>query len=576
MKIKKIGPKKKNEYSLQTTKKGKQKNGWTFWENWQLKWYRYFSTFGLTKHFVWNIRKIYEIMRPASEKNIILNTMKVLEGCFFVSFGLLLFASTLKGASIYIYLIVFSLIFILSGQVISTSLWKEEYRLLVQLEKYLGDVRHYYHIGGLVEDAVYDSLEEAPYEISLHMQKIYDVLLAKEEEETEKYKEIAPNKFFKTFMALCQITMEYGDTIWEEKSLFLTNLNYLRNEIHIELLKRDKIQYTFSGLIIVTILPVFFLKAIEDWSTSNLPELESYYHGRYGILVSVSIFLVTIFTYLLIQTLKEEKKVIKTEHWILKKIIQISWVKKYLEMYFFYYPGKIHSLERLLRNSGNQLSVGEFLVQKVLLFLGGLVGSVAVFFNVSMIEEGFYWYYWIFSVLIAIIVCYAPQFILEIKRYFLKSMMEDEVMQFQTIILMLMYIPRMNVEIILEWLENFSDIFKASIMECVDLYFVDHERALAELKEKEPFPSLVRIAEDLQACDQVGIVPAFDEIAGQRSYFMEKRKQDNEIQIANKGAIGKAVAYVPMILVIGLYLIVPFVLESLSQLGGYMLEMELF
>ncbi len=560
---------------METTKQ-KRRSIWNLWENLQLLLYSYFSTFGLTKHFVWNIRKIYEIMRPTSEKSIILNTMKVLEGCFCVLLGLLLFASTLKGASIYIYLIIFSLAFILSGQIISGSLWREEYRLLVQLEKYLGDVRHYYHIGGLVEDAVYDSLEEAPYEISLHMQKIYDVLIAKEEEEVEKYKEIAPNKFFKTFMALCQITMEYGDTIWEEKSLFLTNLNHLRNEIHIELLKRDKIQYTFSGLVIVTILPVFFLKAIEDWSMSNLPELESYYHGQYGILVSVAIFLVTIFTYILIQALKEEKKVIKTEHWILKKVIQISWVKKCLEMYFFYYPGKTYSLERLLRNSGNELSVGEFLVQKVLLFIGSMIGSIAIFLNIAIIEKNFYWYYWSFSVLISIMICYTPQFILEIKRYFLKSMMEDEVMQFQTIILMLMYIPRMNVEIILEWLENFSDIFKASIMECVDLYFVDHERALVELKEKEPFPSLVRIAEDLQACDQVGIVAAFDEIAGQRSYFMEKRKQDNEIQISNKGAIGKAVAYVPMILVIGLYLIVPFVLESLSQLSGYMMEMELF
>ncbi len=552
------------------------KKVWSLWENWQLKFYRYLSNFPLTKHFVWNIRKIYEIMRPASEKNIILNTMKVLETCIFLSLGLLGFATTLKGASIYIYLIFFSLIFMLSGQIISGSLWREEYRLLVQLEKYLGDVRHYYHIGGMVEEAVYDSLEEAPYEISLHMQKIYDVLIAKEEEEAEKYKEIAPNKFFKTFVALCQITMEYGDTIREEKSLFLTNLNYLRNEIHIELLKRDKIQYTFSGLIMVTILPVFFLKAIEDWSISNLPELETYYHGQYGILVSVAIFLVTIFAYLLIGSLKEEKKVIKTEHWFLKKVIQIPWIKKHLETYFFYHPGKIHSLERLLRNSGNELSVGEFLVQKVMLFIGTIFISLVIFFNIAVIEKTFHWYYWFFSILAGIVICCSPQLILEIKRYFLKSMMEDEVMQFQTIILMLMYIPRMNVEIILEWMESFSDVFKASIMECVDLYSFDYERALQQLKEKEPFPSFVRIAEDLQACDQVGIEAAFDEIVGQRSYFMEKRKQDNEIQISNKGAIGKAVAYVPMILVIGLYLIVPFVLESLSQLSGYMMEMEIF
>ena len=41
--------------------------------------------------------------------------------------------------------------------------------------------------------------------------------------------------------------------------------------------------------------------------------------------------------------------------------------------------------------------------------------------------------------------------------------MEDEVMQFQTIILMLMRIERVNVEMILEWLERYANIFKAPI-----------------------------------------------------------------------------------------------------------------
>ena len=38
--------------------------------------------------------------------------------------------------------------------------------------------------------------------------------------------------------------------------------------------------------------------------------------------------------------------------------------------------------------------------------------------------------------------------------------MEDEVMQFQTIILMLMYIERISVEYIIEWLARYANIFK--------------------------------------------------------------------------------------------------------------------
>lgn len=628
------------------------------WEQWQIRLYQLLSNFWLTKHIVWNIRSRYTLMKPASEKNIILGTMRILNRCFCAIGLLIFFAVTLKGASIYTYLIWFSLFFMITGQIVSGSLWNEEYKILVQLEKYMGDVRHYYHIGSMVEEAIYDSLEDAPYEISLHMQQIYDVLTAEEEEEIEKYKELTPNKYLKAFLALCQITMEYGDAIQGGKSLFLTNINHLRNEIYIELLKRDKIRYTFSGLIMLTILPVFFLKWIEDFSISNLPELAKYYHGQYGIIVSIVIFLMTIFVYALIVALKEEQKIIKSQHLILKKIIQFPIVRSALEKYFFLYPGKVKKLERLLRDTGNEISISEFLVQRVVLLVSTILISLVICLNITITERHnalyevydfkgvtlvnqkeqlaeyrtiikdyvqkyknlsniedfrvelenalddsgrvtgksvvealceeiitriekyqdstYRWYYIFISIFAGVMVSYSPLLILEVKRFFLEGIKEDEVMQFQTMIVMLMYIPRMNVETILEWLESFSLIFKTSLMECVDMYTYDSEEALCELKEKENFQPFLRIVEDLQACDRVGIEAAFDEIAGQRSYYLEKRKQDNEILISNKGAIGKVAAYVPMTLVIGLYLIVPFVLESLTQLNGYIGQMEIF
>ncbi len=628
-----------------------------FWERIQLKLYKWISSFSLTKHLVRSIRTRYSILKPLSEKGVILGTMKICNLCM-VAVGLLtIFLFSLKGASMYTYMVYFSLFFMITGQIIYGSLWKEEYRLLVQLERYLEDVRHYYQAGSMVEEALIDSLEEAPYEISLHIQRVCEVLTL-EEEEVENYREIAPNKFFKVFLALCQITMEYGDTIKEGKSLFLANLNHLRGEIQIELLKRDKIRYTFSGLIMITVLPVFFLKVIEEWSISNLPELGRYYGGKYGILVSVAIFLTTIFAYALIRTLREEQKVIKTEHFILKRLIQMPFVKKRLENYFFQYPGKVRRLERLLLDTGNEITISEFIVQKVLLMVVTSLISLFICFNISITERqnaiyqvsdfqgvtlvnqkeemeayrelikkyvlcykdekdlqkleiwleaalieceavtgesvskvlcseiikrieryqdgAFKWYYAPLSAMAGILISYSPMLILEIRRYFLRGAKEDEVMQFQTIIVMLMYIPRMNVEMILEWLESFGTFFEGALMECVDMYSFDSERALLELKEKVNFPPFIRIVESLQACDRVGVELAFEEIAVQRSYFLEKRKQDNEMQISEKGALGKVIAYMPMTLVIGLYLIVPFVLESLAQLNGYMSQIEIF
>ncbi len=624
--------------------------------NFLLYCYKLLRNFPFTKRYVAQITRLFENIKPQDEDSIALCTMKLLLKSNGISFLILLFCFSFSGGTIYYYISVLSLIYFFNHQLISVSLEKEEYKLLKQLEKYLGDVRHYYHAGGMVEEAVYDSLEDADKEISLHMSRIYEVLCNDDQEEIEKYRESAPNKFFTTFLALCQVTIIYGDTLKEEASLFLSNLIHLKNEIHVELLKREKVKHVFSGLIFITILPVFFLKAIEDWSISNLPELELYYHGSYGILVTIVIFLSTLFSYHLVNRLKGNERVLPKKHRLLENISNYKIVNKWLQRYIFYHTAKVHRMDLLLRRTGEGMTVRQYLIQKAMLFFFTFLLSVLVFFHVvsvsrssvvdytknfkgtsivneeSQVEEyrsiiseltkeyrqeksgsslqgsinqqlsdqynltneynrnaltdeiirrvveyqsyTYQFLYLLISLFLALCVCNMPLVILACKRHFLTISMEDEVIQFHSIIIMLMHIKRMNVETILEWMENFSEIFRPSIMECVDLYDYDDEAALEKLKMQEPFLPFVRIVENLEACDRVGIEKAFDEIASQRSYFAEKRKQDNEINISNKGAVGKVVAYIPMILTLSLYLIIPFVLESISQLMGYINQLQ--
>ena len=122
-----------------------------------------------------------------------------------------------------------------------------------------------------------------------------------------------------------------------------------------------------------------------------------------------------------------------------------------------------------------------------------------------------------FEVLLAfafmIIAYMAPRWILMFQVKMRQLEMEDEVMQFQTIILMLMRIERVNVEIILEWLERYSNIFKAPITKCVNNYEAGAWEALEEMKEEVSYPQLVRIIESLQAAvEKIPIKDAFDEL----------------------------------------------------------------
>ena len=58
---------------------------------------------------------------------------------------------------------------------------------------------------------------------------------------------------------------------------------------------------------------------------------------------------------------------------------------------------------------------------------------------------------------------FVPVIVLKFQVFMRRMDMEDEVMQYQTVILMLMHIERVSVEYILEWLERFAVIFKEPI-----------------------------------------------------------------------------------------------------------------
>lgn len=145
--------------------------------------------------------------------------------------------------------------------------------------------------------------------------------------------------------------------------------------------------------------------------------------------------------------------------------------------------------------------------------------------------------------------------------------MENEVMEYQTIILMLMKIERVNVEMILEWLERYSNIFKEPITKCLNNYEAGAWEALEELKNEIAFPQLIQIVESLQAAvEKIPISEAFDELDNEREYYQAKREESNERLIKRKGMIGKVVGFAPMVGLFVGYLIVPLVAIGMTAM----------
>ena len=182
-------------------------------------------------------------------------------------------------------------------------------------------------------------------------------------------------------------------------------------------------------------------------------------------------------------------------------------------------------------------------------------------------DSYFKWYELLIAVAVGAIGYNGPNLLL-IFQYKMRQMeMENEVMQFQTIILMLMKIERVNVEMILEWLERYSNIFKEPISRCVNNYESGPWEALEELKNDISFKQLIRIVESLQAAvEQIPIREAFDELDTERAYHQEKRKESNERLIKTKSLIGKFIGFAPMVILFVGYLIVPLVLIGMTSM----------
>ena len=135
---------------------------------------------------------------------------------------------------------------------------KIDNNLLKQQIKFFSEIRHAYHEFNMVEEAIYQTAQndENP-EMSRQAEKIYEILISDDpESELEKYYDVAPNSYLKEFAGVSYLTKEFGDRKVDGASLYLKNLNNITQEMQLEILKRDKLDYVFQSLSVIAIVPM--------------------------------------------------------------------------------------------------------------------------------------------------------------------------------------------------------------------------------------------------------------------------------------------------------------------------------
>lgn len=180
----------------------------------------------------------------------------------------------------------------------------------------------------------------------------------------------------------------------------------------------------------------------------------------------------------------------------------------------------------------------------------------------------FQWWYLIICALLGILGYQLPYVLILSRKDMMVIAQENEVIQFQSIISMLMHIEQITVEDTLEWLARFSILFKSSLDTCIADMAAGEEDALEKLKENEPYLPFVRIVDNLIDADKVGIENAFVEIDGDRESSQKKREQDSNMYIDKAANQSMLLSLLPLLLFITLYFCGPLMASSTQAMNA--------
>lgn len=527
--------------------------------------YETFRKSRFSKEYIRRIQFKMSILYPNSKKRIENETKKMLLKRLGISAAIIASLLLFDISFYWIIVAVFAVISI--NSIAEASMYgRLNIKILKQFEDFINDIIFKYRYNGILEEALSDAILEADYEIGIHGNFIYELITRDDYEDTlEFYKAVCPNNYFLLFYSMCYMVKQSGDKLINGKSLLVNNLNCLISDINIEVNKQEKINYMFSGLFAITLVPLFSMKPIELWSVSNIPELMEYYKSISGIMVTVVLSVMALLIFSLIKKMKYPSIVRKSKSRLIEYIASVPAIKIWQDNRINKNYSRYSIRNAMLNQVCSQLNVKEFEILQILYAIGGLVITTLVMKSIG----------WDFSIAIAIGIVtsaaafYIPRISIIISKIMLKENIMSEITRFQATIIMCMYQDAVDVTYILNHMEMVAVYFKSIISKVIDEYGGSGIESLEKLKYEEKNKQFIRIIDGLIACDDIAVSEAFEFIEKDREYDMQRREIEEDRQLSNKVAIGKFISFIPIMATVGLKLILPFVFEGLNRIQSY-------
>lgn len=530
--------------------------------------YRISKRLFITRQLTSKIENKLRIFYPSNRSSVINKTAEYLIGLYITGIMILFSLYMFSEISVYYSVLVGIVIYVVFQEKLNEDFEKFEYKLLEQLLKFVEDIKFKFQFDGMLEQSLIDAISDSDYEMSVHGQKIYECLMESYYHEKQGYIDISPNHFFLNFYFLCEAVLLYGDKKENGISIFLKNLGYLKEEINVELLKRSRLKGNFLGLKAISIIPLFAIGPIEKWASYNIPELKEAFQGEFGIFSTVSLCLLSVMSYKLVNLLKYGSRS-KSPSALIKRLVNINFIKSMLRGYVGLNIKSSAAINNVLHEVAYVYDIFEYTLRRFLIAtVTFIITSVFMFSGYfSMNRTGFNLFICIALILfITFLAFHISVWVLKVKKQLILMEREEEIVRFQNIILMMMYMDKVTIEQIILEMERFARVFKSLLENISDRYTYKGKEVFREAKEKSGFRPFERLMDGFIACDDTYIYEAFDDLEKDRQYFLDRHRQENERIIENKTVIAKTLSFVPLCAVILVKLIIPFVTYGLSAL----------
>lgn len=289
----------------------------------------------------------------------------------------------LANGDVFFILMGFTVTYLIMSSVVNNQLNKINLQLLEEFQQAIDYIQAQYQSHKMLPRALRAAAEDLPPLISLHMQKIYDIITnSKMNEEVDAYVGNEPNRYMLLFLSICSSIQTYGDKKLKDGSwMFSRDLEYLRDGVDAEILSIEKTKSKFMTHEMVCIIPLLLIKPVDAFVLEYFEGTADYFNGIAGLVSMIAVFVTALLSHNLVVMLRDGNEEVDKENDIWSKIATIGFVTPVIERVIEKNYTRYARYDDMQKGIGNRTGPMALLAKQIVFGVGAFALVIVLFMS---------------------------------------------------------------------------------------------------------------------------------------------------------------------------------------------------